>query len=160
MDNQPKINKATLTPEQRDTFIVSGKKVLISYKDRAIFRKYNWRISNGYLIRNFTVEGKRKREYYHRHIMQPPKDKVIDHINHNSLDNRRQNLRVTTQASNCRNRKTAHGVSYNKHNGYWYAKMRFNGKFKYLGCSKSRAQAMEYYVQGRRREIASNGAWI
>lgn len=39
----------------------------------------------------------------HRFIMNCPKDKVIDHINHNTLDNRKQNLRVCTHFENQQN---------------------------------------------------------
>lgn len=40
----------------------------------------------------------------HRFIMNPKKKLVVDHINHNGLDNRRANLRVCTQAENTQNR--------------------------------------------------------
>lgn len=40
------------------------------------------------------------REYIHRVIIDCPEDMVIDHINNDSLDNRRANLRVITQEEN------------------------------------------------------------
>lgn len=41
----------------------------------------------------------------HRFIMNCPADKVIDHINHNTLDNRKSNLRICTVLENCQNQK-------------------------------------------------------
>ncbi len=51
-------------------------------------------------------EAWRKRRHIkiHNVLMNPPKGMVVDHINHNSLDNRRENLRICTQAENLRNR--------------------------------------------------------
>ena len=40
-----------------------------------------------------------------RFIMNPPKGKYVDHINHNTLDNRRSNLRICSNADNLRNGK-------------------------------------------------------
>ncbi len=43
--------------------------------------------------------------YMHRIIMDPSSDMVIDHINHNGLDNQRHNLRICTHTENLRNRR-------------------------------------------------------
>jgi hypothetical protein len=42
----------------------------------------------------------------HRLILNPDKDLVIDHINGNGLDNRRENLRVVSRQINLFNRRT------------------------------------------------------
>lgn len=42
----------------------------------------------------------------HRFLMTPGAGLVVDHLNGDGCDNRRENLRVCTQAENCRNRKT------------------------------------------------------
>ena len=46
------------------------------------------------------VAGKRVVTYMHREIMGAGSDEVVDHINGCGLDNRRQNLRRTTQKYN------------------------------------------------------------
>jgi hypothetical protein len=43
--------------------------------------------------------------YLHRFILDCPIDKIIDHINHDTLNNRRCNLRVVSNAENLQNRK-------------------------------------------------------
>jgi len=52
----------------------------------------------------YAVNGNR-RISIHRIVMNPPKGMVVDHINGNALDNRKENLRVCTYSQNSCNKK-------------------------------------------------------
>lgn len=86
---------------------------------------------------------KRKSIKLHRFIMEPPEDKVIDHLDGNTLDNRKSNLQVTTQSINAR-RKKYNGVNAKNKSGHrnvswkanhekWEVKITKNGKRYYFG---------------------------
>ncbi len=84
-------------------------------------------------------DGKSKRVSLHRYLLEPPKNLVVDHINHNSLDNRSCNLRVITNAQNYQNKnglnknnKTGvRGVSWCKSLNTWRVSIRREGKYIY-----------------------------
>lgn len=77
-----------------------GKTFIFSPEDYDLVSKHHWFIDDkGYPktnINNSTV-------LLSRFIMQCESDKWVDHINHNTLDNRRANLRTVTVQQNCRN---------------------------------------------------------
>lgn len=63
------------------------------------------------------IDGKPKYNslLLHRFIVSAKKNDTVDHINHNTLDNRKSNLRVTNISDNLRHRK---GKNSNNKSGY------------------------------------------
>ena len=70
--------------------------------------KWNGSHSGVYAVRNDLVNGKHITYRMHRMVMglAPNAGQEIDHINHDTLDNRRANLRVVTRKVNANHRRT------------------------------------------------------
>ncbi|WP_342515432.1 HNH endonuclease [Sutcliffiella sp. FSL R7-0096] len=95
-----------------------------------------------------------KSEYMHRLIMDAPKDKVVDHINRNSLDNRRRNLRVVTNSENRLNHSNnlfsqlqTGSISWHKRDKKWRVRVYENKKRKWLGHFSTHKEAEECLAQ-------------
>lgn len=81
-----------------------------------------------------------KKIYLHHFIMGKMKGFIIDHINRNSLDNRRSNLRFITQRENCTNTKlnknntSGHkGIFWNTEIKKWVARITYYYKNIHIG---------------------------
>lgn len=73
----------------------------------AYLKKYTWRVTPaGYVYR--AVWSKERQNnlstYLHREIMNCPKNFMVDHLNGNILDNRKNNLKIVTMRENLLNR--------------------------------------------------------
>lgn len=105
--------------------------------DLAWIDKYQWyKAKTGYAVA--WVGGEKL--YMHRLIMDKPNGKMIDHINHDTLDNRISNLRLATHSQNQRNRKLSkrntsgvHGVSWAKNERSWTVRIRVGKRYLNLG---------------------------
>lgn len=88
----------------------------------------------------------------HRFITNCPKDKVVDHINRNTLDNRKCNLRICTQReNNCNKRNNTKHIGIRKINNRYYARAVVNGKEISLGAYASLDEA----IIGRNNRLLS-----
>jgi len=86
----------------------NGEETLVSDEDYEELSQYKWSLSTFYAAR--SENG--KIIYMHRQIMKPEKGMVVDHINGNKLDNRRENLRVCTHQQNMCNSKHRNNSGY------------------------------------------------
>lgn len=88
-----------------------------------------------------------------RVILNAPEGVEVDHKNRNTLDNRRENLRLCTRSQNVGNtvsRITSttglKGVMITKH-GKFQARIRFEGAYYHLGTFETAAEAHEAYIK-------------
>lgn len=94
----------------------------------------------------------------HRLIMHPPKDMVVDHINHDTLDNRKVNLRVLSRSENRQNlnvfSKTSsgvRGVHYHKATKKWQGTVTKDGKRMFYGLFDSIEEAEVAVIEARKK---------
>lgn len=131
-----------------------NKYALVDFKDYRLLSKFTWcYLKTGYAVRvSSRLNPPRKTLYMHREIMKPPDGMVVDHINHNKLDNRRRNLRVITQAENCQNYNNPNrGVHFNNSRNRFIAKLKLGRRSIHLGTFKSYEDAVECAREGRKK---------
>ena len=83
----------------------------------------------------------------HRVILNAPRGMLVDHINGDTLDNRRANLRITDHAGNARNTRSSKnqkrggfkGVGWSKSRGVWIAR---------IGLARTSAGSQTQYLGG------------
>ena len=143
--------------------IINSKKygthvVLVDDEDFDESNKFKWSVIKSrntfYAIRIVNNNGNPTMVYLHRQIMNKHLQKglIIDHINHNGLDNRKCNLRIVTvqqnqQNSTSRKNSTSKylGVSFYKKSLKWNAKIWINNKNLHLGYYVNENDAAQAY---------------
>lgn len=103
-------------------------KILIDIDNFEELNTYKWTIKTigkyVYAYRTIIVNNKKVSINMHRHIMKVENSKIlVDHINHNTLDNRKENLRLCDHSTNGMNR-TVRKDSTCKYLGVRYMKNR------------------------------------
>jgi hypothetical protein len=102
----------------------------------------------------FYVRINPSKQHIHRIISKCPKGLQVDHINRNTLDNRKCNLRNVTLQENLRNQirnnnKTGYtGVAIHKQTGKYTAQLKHNYKKIHLGLFDTIKEAYEARKQG------------
>lgn len=139
--------------------LTQGKFALISEEDFDLVHPYRWHVIQGQRKSGtpYKTYAARKHEgktrYMHHEILPKQRGRKVDHINGDTLDNRRENLRYVTSRQSCMNtfktcnKKTSRykGVHWSKAWGRWRAQIMFEGRTKMLGGFESEQQAAKAY---------------
>lgn len=131
-----------------------GKWAIIDTPDLDIVSPYSWAAGsqgNGFFYARAWVDG--EKVFLHRHLMGYPAGKRVDHINGDTLDNRRSNLRVASSSENSMNGRPHsdnlytkyRGVEYNKTKRQWTARICVNYNRTYLGSFPAAEEAARAY---------------
>jgi len=119
-----------------------------------------------YVRRDEMINNKRRTILMHRQILQARKGQIVDHKNHDTLDNQKNNLRFCTYSQNNSNRiKNKNnkypykGISYDKKYDKWYGIISYDGKTHNLGCFKTAKEAALAYDE-KAQEIFKEYAYL
>jgi hypothetical protein len=87
--------------------LTKGKVALVDDEDFEELSKHKWfYCAIGYAVRNKSkkIPGLVRCIYMHREIMNCPQEMIIDHVDHDTLNNQKSNLRICTYSQNLVNR--------------------------------------------------------
>ena len=147
-------------PSYKEILLTQGQVAIVDAADFDWLNQWKWsaRWNKGtqsfYALRNIPApNGRQVTLGMHRAILglQNGDKRYADHRNHETLDNRRENLRIATGAQNQQNgrKRKDNGSGFKGvricRNGFYQATIRINGKETYLGRSKNPAAAHALY---------------
>ena len=118
----------------------NNKPFYFDLEDYDKIKDYCWSECNGYLETKIGFTNPNVSLRFHRLVTDCPDNMVVDHINHNTLDNRKENLRICTVSQNgmnqklsSRNKSGVKGVSFHTKSHKWRATITVNKKQIELG---------------------------
>jgi len=173
IDKRPAIIKddhalLLLGPEAKDGYAI------IDLEDADRLSQFNWFVAHDYPSRSISLgrnEAGKKINYQqrlHREVMglKPYDDRNVDHINHNKLDNRKNNLRFCSPLENSRNKpltvlnKSGYkGVSWKAPNHKWCVQIQTGFNVQHIGLFDNEHEAAWVYNQFA-EQIFGEFAWL
>lgn len=113
--------------------------------DYDMVKDYVWHLSNNYIVGKVD----KKEIKLHRFLLSPTKEEEIDHKDRDTLNNRRNNLRIISRSENCFNRglqsnNTSGQVGVYKLTDYnrFAAQINYDGNRIYLGSFDTHEEAV------------------
>jgi len=142
-----------------------GLQALVDDEDYEALAAHNWyaardvKTGRSYATR-MSAGGQRNRHriWMHRVITDAPPGMQVDHINLDTLDNRRKNLRLASRADNAKNSPLQanntsgfKGVCWHRRRGMWVAMVGVANRQQWLGAFADAREAAAAYDEAARR---------
>lgn len=137
---------------------------MVDDEDYELLNQWRWNITkkekdHTYYVRR-TINSERRTVLMHRLILNAGPMELVDHKDHNGLNNTRSNIRIATYSQNSANqkakynstskyigvkRKKVYSRSRHKYWEYWEAYIQSDGKWLFLGTHKTEDDAAIAY---------------
>ena len=119
--------------------LLRGQTTRVDDSDYPYLAQFRWRLNSaGYAIRSEQRGGRVFVVCLHRQLLGARRGQVVDHIDHDKLNNTRANLRIITQQENLRyrrcfgnNRSGFKGVT--RQHGKWHPRITVDSQILHLG---------------------------
>jgi len=145
--------------------LTRGQYAVVDPEDYRRLSMYKWHVvgrpGSYYAVSTEAAKsGNSSMLFMHREIIKAPDHLFVDHINRNSLDDRKANLRPATRAENNQNRTKCRngtfsskykGVTWNRGHRLWQADIRVNGRHIFLGSFDDEVRAARAYDRAARK---------
>lgn len=136
-----------------------GRFAIIDAADLPLVANKGWNVQVTHTGHVYAISREKYAVRMHRLILNAPRDSMVDHINGNSLDNRRANLRLCNGAENQRNQIRIRGETSRfkgvclkgGSGGKFRAAIRVDGRAKWLGLFEREEDAARAYDAAARK---------
>lgn len=138
--------------------LTKGQFAIVDDCDFEMVSKFKWhlKISTGLMYAARWIrrqDGSMSTQSIHRFLMGVDDTKIqVDHVNHNGLDNRRENLRIASSSQNCKNQRIRSnnksgykGVYFDKRSRKFVAQYGMDGRLIGLGRFSCPMEAARHY---------------
>ena len=153
----------------KEIILTQGQIALVDDEDFERVSQYKWHAVWKLATRSYyatrTIPNKKELSIARFIINCKDINKIIDHRNHNTLDNQRHNLRICTYSENSQNCMKQHdctsiykGVYWRKDQSKWAAQINPRNIFDQifhlgLGCFESEKEAAKAYDEAAKEEF-------
>ncbi len=142
--------------------LTQGKVAIVDDEDYEWLNQRKWYAKKGvstwYAMRNEYSKNGHKSIRMHQQILTPEIGMEVDHIDHNGLNNQRNNIRIATNAENRHNQKLQKrtisgfkGVTWHVGDSKWRARITIDKQEKFLGNFNSQTNAAIAYDNAAKR---------
>ena len=151
-----KYNKYDLTNNYGICYLTdTGLKTYFDLEDYNLIKDILWKTDECGYARGYDVKTKRLVRM-HKIITDTDENTVIDHINRDKLDNRKENFRYATKSENRINSKTRidnvsgiQGVRFEE--GKWRVRISVNGRYVHLGMFDDFEEAVKTRLKAEKK---------
>lgn len=145
--------------------LTRGLCAIVDDEDYEMLSKYSWYAHRsghtyyaGRAVRKDDKDCKKSRVFMHNVLLKTKEGQVVDHVNHDGMDNRKENLRSVTPMQNCWNRlkrktdgMTSRYMGVTKRKDRWRAEIQSHGRNFYLGSYETEEEARDAYQRAREK---------
>ena len=150
--------------------LTQGKHTIVDDEDFEYLNRYKWhaKFCNGgwYAIYAFWHGGRSYEIRMHRVLTLAPVGVLVDHRNFDSLDNRKQNLRLCNHQQSQFHRRSSNnskskykGVSWHKGGKKWQSAIKHNRKSYHIGTFGNEIDAAKAY-DSKAKEVFGEFAYL